>query len=89
MTISRQSGDSQERPIENIPESGTPIHMQRQHNYPNYVAALSSEPIPLHGIHYFEIKIKSKINPTLPQTQLKQVFVGLTALNPGQGGQTQ
>jgi hypothetical protein len=27
MTISRQSGDSQERPIENIPESGTPIHM--------------------------------------------------------------
>ncbi|TNV83722.1 hypothetical protein FGO68_gene7074 [Halteria grandinella] len=50
--------------------------------YPCYVSCISSEPLPLHGIHYFEIRIKTSAsnNPSLPQSLLKQVFFGLTAL---------
>ena len=55
-----------------------------RHHLPCYVSALSSEPIPLHGIQYFEIRIRTPTsNPSLPQNLLKQVFVGLCCLEKG------
>lgn len=52
--------------------------------YPSYVGAISKDPIPLHGIHYIELRIKSQTLPSLPQSQLKQVFFGLTSISQGE-----
>lgn len=41
----------------NLPSMGNTI--SSRHHLPCYVTALSSEPLPLHGIQYFEVRIRS------------------------------
>ncbi|CDW84708.1 kelch-like protein 38 [Stylonychia lemnae] len=80
-------GVSIQKPIPNPDESSQPTRSSP------YSAAIMSEQLPLHGIHYFEISVRNlqashqtsnQAQQPYSQAIMKQVFVGLCSLNENQ-----